>query len=111
VPIVAKTSSHPRWRKTSANTISAITKTRKNSRKLSLTIIIRTITHNASILGFTMSYLERTIADGHAKISGEGKQQKILYVAVKGDPNNDLQPVRKTSINLGRPCAGKPFRV
>ena len=29
-----------------------------------------------------MSYLERAIADGHAKISGEGKQQKILYVAV-----------------------------
>jgi hypothetical protein len=29
--------------------------------------------------GFTMSYLERAIADGHAKFSG--------------DPNNDLQPV------------------
>ena len=29
-----------------------------------------------------MSYLERAIADGHAKFSGEGKQQKILYVAV-----------------------------
>ena len=29
-----------------------------------------------------MSYLERAITDGHAKLSGEGKQQKILYVAV-----------------------------
>jgi hypothetical protein len=29
-----------------------------------------------------MSYLERAITDGHAKITGEGKQQKILYVAV-----------------------------
>ena len=29
-----------------------------------------------------MSYLERAITDGHAKFSGEGKQQKILYVAV-----------------------------
>ena len=29
-----------------------------------------------------MSYLERAIADGHAKLTGEGKQQKILYVAV-----------------------------
>jgi type I restriction enzyme M protein len=33
-------------------------------------------------MGFTMSYLERAITDGHAKLSGEGKQQKILYVAV-----------------------------
>jgi type I restriction enzyme M protein len=32
--------------------------------------------------GFTMSYLERAITDGHAKFTGEGKQQKILYVAV-----------------------------
>ena len=31
---------------------------------------------------FTMNYLERAIADGHAKLTGEGKQQKILYVAV-----------------------------
>ncbi len=30
----------------------------------------------------TMSYLERAITDGHAKLTGEGKQQKILYVAV-----------------------------
>jgi hypothetical protein len=29
-----------------------------------------------------MSYLERAIADGHAKLTGENKQQKILYVAV-----------------------------
>lgn len=29
-----------------------------------------------------MSYLERAITDGHAKFSGEGKQQKIIYVAV-----------------------------
>ncbi len=29
-----------------------------------------------------MSYLDRAIADGHAKLSGEGKQQKITYVAV-----------------------------
>ena len=29
-----------------------------------------------------MSYLERAINDGHAKLSGEGKQQKILYAAV-----------------------------
>ncbi len=29
-----------------------------------------------------MSYLERAITDGHAKLTGEGKQQKILYVAV-----------------------------
>ena len=32
--------------------------------------------------GFIMSYLERAISDGHAKLTGEGKQQKILYVAV-----------------------------
>jgi len=29
-----------------------------------------------------MTYLGRAIKDGHAKISGEGKQQKILYLAV-----------------------------
>ena len=29
-----------------------------------------------------MTYLERAIADGHAKLTGEGKQQKILYTAV-----------------------------
>ena len=28
------------------------------------------------------SFLDRAITDGHAKLSGEGKQQKILYVAV-----------------------------
>jgi hypothetical protein len=28
-----------------------------------------------------------------------------------GEPNNDLQPVRKTSINLGGPGPGEPFRV
>jgi type I restriction enzyme M protein len=28
------------------------------------------------------TFLERAIADGHAKLTGEGKQQKILYVAV-----------------------------
>jgi type I restriction enzyme M protein len=33
-------------------------------------------------MGFNMSYLERAVTDGHAKLSGEGKQQKILYVAV-----------------------------
>jgi type I restriction enzyme M protein len=30
-----------------------------------------------------MAYLERALKDGHAKIAGEGKQQKITYVAVK----------------------------
>jgi len=29
-----------------------------------------------------MSYLDRAITAGHAKLTGEGKQQKILYVAV-----------------------------
>ena len=29
-----------------------------------------------------MTYLERAIKDGHARISGEGKQQKITYLAV-----------------------------
>ena len=29
-----------------------------------------------------MNFLDRAIADGHAEISGEGKQRKILYVAV-----------------------------
>ncbi len=29
-----------------------------------------------------MTYLERAINDGHAKFSGEGKQQKITYIAV-----------------------------
>ncbi len=29
-----------------------------------------------------MNYLERAITDGHAKLTGEGKQQKILYVAI-----------------------------
>jgi type I restriction enzyme M protein len=29
-----------------------------------------------------MSYLERALADGHATFSGEGKRQKITYVAV-----------------------------
>jgi type I restriction enzyme M protein len=29
-----------------------------------------------------MTYLDRAFRDGHAKITGEGKQQKILYVAV-----------------------------
>jgi hypothetical protein len=33
-------------------------------------------------MGINMSYLERAITDGHAKLTGEGKQQKILYVAV-----------------------------
>ncbi len=40
-----------------------------------------------------MNYLDRAIADGHARLSGEGKQQKITYVVFKGDPNNDIQPV------------------
>lgn len=29
-----------------------------------------------------MTYLERAIKDGRAQIAGEGKQQKILYLAV-----------------------------
>jgi type I restriction enzyme M protein len=29
-----------------------------------------------------LNFLDRAIADGHAEISGEGKQRKILYVAV-----------------------------
>ena len=29
-----------------------------------------------------MAYLDRAIKDGHAKITGDGKQQKILYLAV-----------------------------
>ncbi len=29
-----------------------------------------------------MSYLERALKDGHAKITGEGKNQKITYIAV-----------------------------
>jgi type I restriction enzyme M protein len=29
-----------------------------------------------------MSYLEKALKDGHAKISGEGKNQKITYIAV-----------------------------
>jgi type I restriction enzyme M protein len=29
-----------------------------------------------------MSFLQRALQDGHAKLTGEGKQQKILYVAV-----------------------------
>lgn len=29
-----------------------------------------------------MTYLERAIKDGHAKITGEGKQQKITYITV-----------------------------
>jgi type I restriction enzyme M protein len=29
-----------------------------------------------------MSFLERAIADGHAKLFGDGKQQKITCVAV-----------------------------
>lgn len=29
-----------------------------------------------------MTYLDRAIRDGHAKITGEGKQRKILYLAV-----------------------------
>jgi type I restriction enzyme M protein len=28
------------------------------------------------------TYLERALADGHAKFTGEGKQQKIIYIAV-----------------------------
>ena len=50
-----------------------------------------------------MSYLERAITDGHAKLTGEGKQQKILYVTVNhteryADPNNDIQPVSKEAL-------------
>ena len=50
-----------------------------------------------------MNYLDRAITEGHAELTGEGKQQKILYVAVNhaercADPNNDLQPVRKESL-------------
>jgi len=29
-----------------------------------------------------MTYLERAVKDGHARISGEGKQRKIIYLAV-----------------------------
>ena len=28
-------------------------------------------------MGFNMSYLERAITDGHAKLTGEGKQQAV----------------------------------
>ena len=50
-----------------------------------------------------MNYLERAIADGHAKFSGEGKQQKIIYVAFNhteryADSNNDIQPVSKEAL-------------
>jgi hypothetical protein len=43
-----------------------------------------------------MSYLERALADGHAKLTGEGKQQKILYGAVNhperyADPEEQLR--------------------
>jgi len=31
-----------------------------------------------------MSYLERAINDGHAQLAGEGKQQKITYLASRG---------------------------
>jgi hypothetical protein len=29
-----------------------------------------------------MSHLECAITDGHAKLTGEGKQQKVIHVAV-----------------------------
>lgn len=29
-----------------------------------------------------MNYLERANKDGHARLTGEGKQQKITYLAV-----------------------------
>jgi type I restriction enzyme M protein len=32
--------------------------------------------------GGDMTYLERAIKDGHAKVTGEGKQHKITYIAV-----------------------------
>jgi len=33
------------------------------------------------------------------------------YRSYQSDPNNDIQPVSKISINLGRPGPGEPFRV
>lgn len=43
-----------------------------------------------------MTYLERAIKDGHAKIAGEGKQQKILYLAINqterfSDPEEQIR--------------------
>lgn len=35
-----------------------------------------------------MTYLERAISDGHAKFSGEGKQQQITYLAENKDTIN-----------------------
>jgi type I restriction enzyme M protein len=49
--------------------------------ELTLPIFRRTLVLSLK-MGFNMSYLERAISDGHAKLTGEGKQQKILYVAV-----------------------------
>lgn len=40
--------------------------------------------------GSKMTYLECAISDGHAKFSGEGKQQQITYLAGNKDTNNAL---------------------
>jgi type I restriction enzyme M protein len=45
-----------------------------------------------------MTYFERAIQDGHARLAGEGKQQKIIYLAVNQteryyDPEEQVRAV------------------
>ena len=42
----------------------------------------------------SMTYLERAIRDGHAKLTGEGKTEKITYIAVM---DRTLQRSRRKS--------------
>ena len=47
------------------------------------------------------TYLQRALKDGYAKIEGEGKSQKITYLAVNhSEKYND--PEEKVRANFGR---------
>ena len=59
-----------------------------------------------------MTFLERAITDGHAKFTGEGKQQKILYAAANhtercSGPEESAAGVAATPSSRERP--GTPF--
>ncbi len=47
------------------------------------------------------TYLDRAIADGHAKLAGEGKAERIHYLAV-GHSERWSDPEEKYAPNTGR---------
>lgn len=48
------------------------------------------------------TYLDRAIADGHAKFTGEGKSERIHYISRSGIPNAGAIRKKRCEPSIGQ---------